>query len=94
MGEPALDTDEISWVMTPPIQGGKTPPAATILQDIFTVRLSRPHLAVLLPLLSDGRSTREGWCCVGLSLSPLPVAAALLLPKGYSCIQRYQSLAP
>ena len=43
---------------------------------------------VLLPLLSNGRSTREGWCCVGLSLSPLPVAAALLLPKCYCCVQR------
>lgn len=38
MGEPALNTDEISWVITPPIEGGKTPPAATILENIFTVR--------------------------------------------------------
>lgn len=38
MGEPALDTDKVSWVITPPFQGGKTPPAATILKDIFTVR--------------------------------------------------------
>lgn len=37
MGEPALNTDEISWVITPPIEGGKTPPAATILENIFTV---------------------------------------------------------
>eukprot|EP00752_Nemacystus_decipiens_P003192 g2953.t1 len=35
-GEPSLDTNKVSWVITPPIDGGKTPPAATVLSSILT----------------------------------------------------------